>query len=34
MNLHPKDVSGAGDCLFVVSSMAKVSGANIWETAF
>ena len=33
MNLHPKDISGAGDCLFIASSMAKVLGANIWETA-
>ncbi|MDC0533554.1 PfkB family carbohydrate kinase [Candidatus Pelagibacter sp.] len=34
MNLHPKDISGAGDCLLVASSLSEVSEANIWETAF
>jgi len=33
-NIAPKDVSGAGDCLFICSSMALVAGASIWESAF
>jgi rfaE bifunctional protein kinase chain/domain len=33
-NSMPKDVSGAGDCLLVCSSMALVAGATIWESAY
>ncbi|MDO8788829.1 MAG: PfkB family carbohydrate kinase [Sulfuritalea sp.] len=33
-NMAPKDVSGAGDCLFMCSSMALVAGASIWESAY
>lgn len=33
-NTAPKDVSGAGDCLLICSSMALVAGANIWESAY
>lgn len=31
LNSHPKDVSGAGDSLLIVSAMAMACGANIWE---
>jgi rfaE bifunctional protein kinase chain/domain len=33
-NTAPKDVSGAGDCLLTCASMALVTGANIWESAY
>ena len=33
-NSAPRDVSGAGDCLFISSSMALVAGASIWESAY
>ncbi len=33
-NTAPKDVSGAGDCLLMCSSMALVAGATIWESAY
>lgn len=34
MNLTPKDVAGAGDCLLVASAMSIVAGGNIWESAY
>jgi len=34
LNVNPKDVSGAGDCMLTSSSMALVSGASIWESAY
>lgn len=34
LNTAPKDVSGAGDCLLMCTSMALVSGASIWESAY
>ena len=34
LNLDPKDLSGAGDCLLICSAMALVSGATIWESAY
>ena len=34
LNTAPKDVSGAGDCMLTCASMALVSGASIWESAF
>jgi len=33
-NEAPKDVSGAGDCMLTCASMALVSGATIWESAY
>jgi len=33
INKSPRDVSGAGDSLLIVSSMALALGANIWESA-
>ena len=33
-NTAPKDVSGAGDCLLICSSMALVAGASIWQSAY
>jgi bifunctional ADP-heptose synthase (sugar kinase/adenylyltransferase) len=33
-NTAPKDVSGAGDCLLMCTSMALASGASIWESAY
>ena len=33
MNTSPKDVAGAGDSLLITSSLALLSGANIWEAA-
>jgi rfaE bifunctional protein kinase chain/domain len=33
-NNVPKDVSGAGDCLFICASMALVAGGSIWESAY
>lgn len=33
-NAAPRDVSGAGDCLLMCSSMALVVGASIWESAY
>jgi rfaE bifunctional protein kinase chain/domain len=33
-NSDPKDVSGAGDCFLICSSMALVTGATIWESAY
>lgn len=33
LNHNPRDVNGAGDAMMVVSVLAYVSGANIWETA-
>ena len=34
LNTNAKDVSGAGDSLLTCSSMAKVVGANVWESAY
>ena len=34
LNLDPKDLSGAGDCLLICSAMALASGATIWESAY
>jgi bifunctional ADP-heptose synthase (sugar kinase/adenylyltransferase) len=34
MNNSPKDVSGAGDCLLVTTSLALASNCNIWESAY
>lgn len=34
LNMSPKDVSGAGDCLLTAASMALVSGASLWEAAY
>ena len=34
LNYSPKDVSGAGDCLLITSSMALCCGADIWEAAY
>ncbi|WP_370623230.1 PfkB family carbohydrate kinase [Polynucleobacter sp. UB-Tiil-W10] len=34
LNMLPKDVSGAGDCMLTSASMALVAGANVWESAF
>lgn len=34
LNPTPKDVSGAGDSMLVVSSIAMVLGASIWEAAY
>tara|TARA_X000000368_G_scaffold91441_1_gene69875 strand:+ start:5760 stop:7205 length:1446 start_codon:yes stop_codon:yes gene_type:complete len=33
LNTSPKDVAGAGDSLLITSSLALLSGANIWEAA-
>jgi rfaE bifunctional protein kinase chain/domain len=33
-NTAPKDVSGAGDCMLICSSMALVAGATIWQSAY
>jgi len=33
LNTSPKDVSGAGDSLLIVSAMSMALGANIWESA-
>lgn len=33
LNGNPKDVAGAGDAMLTSSSLALVSGANIWEAA-
>ena len=33
LNTSPKDVSGAGDSLLIVSAMALTLGANIWAAA-
>lgn len=33
-NMAPNDVSGAGDCLLICSSMALVAGASIWQSAY
>jgi rfaE bifunctional protein kinase chain/domain len=33
-NALPKDVSGAGDCLFTSCAMAGRAGADIWEAAY
>lgn len=33
-NHAPKDVSGAGDCLLVCTSMALVAGASIWASTY
>jgi rfaE bifunctional protein kinase chain/domain len=33
-NPSPKDVSGAGDSLFMAASMALCAGANIWEASY
>jgi rfaE bifunctional protein kinase chain/domain len=33
LNAAPKDVAGAGDSLLIVSALALVSGADIWESA-
>lgn len=34
LNSNPKDVSGAGDSLFICSSMALCAGGNVWESAY
>lgn len=33
-NSAPKDVAGAGDCLLICTSMALVTGANVWRAAY
>jgi rfaE bifunctional protein kinase chain/domain len=33
LNGHPKDVSGAGDCLLITTTLALSVGASIWEAA-
>ena len=33
LNSNPKDVSGAGDSLFITAAMTLASGGNIWEAA-
>lgn len=33
-NPNPVDVAGAGDAMLIATSMALVSGANIWQAAF
>ena len=33
LNSAPRDVAGAGDSLLIVSALALVSGADIWEAA-
>jgi rfaE bifunctional protein kinase chain/domain len=34
LSISVKDVSGAGDSLLTISSMALAAGSNIWESAF
>jgi rfaE bifunctional protein kinase chain/domain len=34
LNAAPKDVSGAGDCLFACTSLALCAGADIWRSAY
>lgn len=34
LNVNPKDVSGAGDSFLTSTSMAKIVGASIWESAY
>jgi bifunctional ADP-heptose synthase (sugar kinase/adenylyltransferase) len=34
LNLAPKDVAGAGDCLLVAVSLALASGAHIWLSSY
>ncbi len=34
LNINPKDVSGAGDSFLTSTSMAKIVGASIWESAY
>lgn len=34
LNIHPRDVAGAGDSLLVVSAMSIACGANIMEAAY
>lgn len=34
MNNSPKDVSGAGDCLLITTSMALALNCNIWESTY
>jgi len=34
MNQYPIDVSGSGDSLLIVASMALASGASIWEASY
>lgn len=34
LNPSPKDVAGAGDSLFIVSSLVLTSGGSIWEAAY
>ena len=33
-NHSPRDVSGAGDCLFICTAMALTTGADIWKSAY
>ena len=33
-NTAPKDVAGAGDCLFTCASLALAVGADIWQSAY
>jgi rfaE bifunctional protein kinase chain/domain len=33
-NSSPRDVSGAGDSLFICASMAILSGADVWQAAY
>lgn len=33
LNKKPKDVSGAGDSMFITSSLAIIAGSNIWNSA-
>jgi rfaE bifunctional protein kinase chain/domain len=34
LNAAPQDVSGAGDSLFACASLALITGASIWESAY
>lgn len=34
LNMSPKDVSGAGDCLLTAASMSLVAGSSLWEAAY
>ena len=33
LNANPKDVSGAGDSMLATTSLALISGANLWEAS-
>lgn len=34
LNVAPKDISGAGDCMLTCAAMSMVAGASIWEAAY